>query len=71
MKTFFGLIIFLTALVLAIKFVEPVNDLARTHLPEPVLEIIGEKPKNLLEKGIDKAEQGLKDIGEAVKNTFK
>ncbi len=44
------LVIILLIVIGAIKFVEPVNNWARGHLPEEILEIIGEKPKNLLEK---------------------
>lgn len=52
--------IVIAILVFAIKFVPPINDWARGNLPEPVLAIIGEKPKNIFERGADKLGNSLK-----------
>ncbi|MCG8337470.1 MAG: hypothetical protein MJE63_23455 [Proteobacteria bacterium] len=52
-KGIFRLIIVLAIVILAIKFVPPVNNWARGNLPEPVLALIGEKPKNIFERGSD------------------
>ncbi len=40
-------------LVLFIKLVPPVKSLAREVVPVPLLHLIGEEPKGLLEKGLD------------------
>jgi len=47
------IIILLIAIILIIKLVPPVNDAAREYLPSPVLKLIGEQPKGILEKGMD------------------
>ena len=71
MKAIIGVVVVLGALVVAIKFVGPVNNLARTHLPESVLSIIGEKPKGFVERSVDTVGEGLEDMGNAVKDVFK
>lgn len=64
MKNYIILALFLVVLVLCIKFVPPVRDLAREHLPAPVLNIIGEKPYNALEKGIKTGIDAIKSATE-------
>ncbi len=62
------LVLVLIILVIIIKFVPPVNDWARGNLPEPVLTIIGEKPKSIFEKGGDFLGKGIKKGSDAVDN---
>ncbi|MBF0274518.1 MAG: hypothetical protein HQK84_04720 [Nitrospinae bacterium] len=71
MKVVVGTVIVLVILVITIKFVEPVNDFARTHFPEPILSLLGEKPKGIIEKSLDKVEKGLEDMGDAIEDAFK
>jgi len=52
-KTIFRLIVLLACLVGAIKFIPPVNQVAREILPGAVLKVIGEKPQSALERGVD------------------
>ncbi len=52
-KNIMRIIILLIAIILMIKLVPPVNDAAREYLPTPVLKLIGEQPKGILEKGMD------------------
>ncbi len=47
------LIVLLIALIAIIKYIPPANDLAREHLPEQVLDLIGEDPKGVFEGGVD------------------
>ena len=44
----------LILLVVVIKFVPPINNIARENLPAPVLKLIGEKPMGVLEKGMNR-----------------
>lgn len=46
----YQLILVLVILVIAIKYAPPVNSWARSNLPESVLILIGEKPKNVFER---------------------
>jgi len=39
--------------IMAIKFVPSVNNLARESLPAPLLKAMGEKPKGILEQQMD------------------
>lgn len=52
-KNILRVIIALVVIILLIKLVPPVNDVAREYLPTPVLKLIGEQPKGILEKGAD------------------
>ncbi|MBU2510467.1 hypothetical protein KJ966_03985 [bacterium] len=74
-KSLIQLIFVIAILVIAIKFVPPVNDWARGNLPESLLTLIGEKPKNIFERGNDAISDGMKktktaieDLVEKVKN---
>jgi hypothetical protein len=74
-KSFYQLILVLVILVIAIKFVPPVNSWARGNLPESVLTLIGEKPKNIFERGSDiignsikKGTNLVEDVVDKVKN---
>lgn len=53
LKSILRVMMVLIVLVLVVKLVAPVNDVAREYLPEPLLRLIGEEPKGLLEKGTD------------------
>lgn len=52
-KSLYQLILVLVIVVIAIKYVPPVNSWARANLPESVLTLIGEKPKNVFERSAD------------------
>ncbi len=67
-KGLIQIIIVIAILVVAIKFVPPINDWARGNLPEPVLTLIGEKPKNVFERGGDAISDGLNKTKNAVKD---
>lgn len=67
-KGLIQIIVVLAVLVAVIKFVPQVNDWARGNLPEQVLTLIGEKPKNAFERGTDFIEGGLKKTTNAVEN---
>ena len=63
MKKFIAFILISIILfVLAVKLVEPVNDFARENLPDEILRIIGEKPKNVFEKGLDSVKDAINSI---------
>ncbi len=62
MKNLLRIILVLIVIVLAIKYVPPVNDIARSNLPGPVLELMGEKPKNVFEKGLDQIDSVIDKI---------
>ncbi|MDT8445284.1 MAG: hypothetical protein RRB13_00140 [bacterium] len=62
-----SLILALALLVLALKYIPPVNDWARGNLPEAVLSLIGERPKNFLERGADGLGKGLEKATDKVK----
>jgi len=57
---FCQLILVLAILVLAIKYVPPMNHWARTNLPESILTLIGEKPKNIFERSADRIGEHMK-----------
>lgn len=59
-KMIYSLILVLVVLAVAIKYAPPVNSWARANLPESVLGLIGEKPKNVFERSADA-------IGDSVK----
>lgn len=74
-KSLFQLILVLVILIIAIKFVPPVNNWARGNLPEAVLTLIGERPKNVFERGSDiignsikKGTNLVEDVVDKVKN---
>ncbi len=74
-KGIYQLIIVIAILVIAIKFVPPVNKWARGNLPEPILSLIGEKPQNIFERGsdtigntIEKGKDLVGDLVDKVKN---
>lgn len=74
LKILYQLILVLVILVIAIKYVPPVNSWARSNLPESVLTLIGEKPKNVFERSADVISESIKkgtnlvdDIVETVK----
>jgi len=50
-------IILLIAIILVIKLVPPVNDVAREYFPEAVLKLIGEEPQGIFEKGADRVKE--------------
>ena len=73
-KSLYQLILVLVILVIGIKYVPPVNSWARANLPESVLTLIGEKPKNVFERSADMIGESIKkgtnlvdDIVEKVK----
>ncbi|TRZ75935.1 MAG: hypothetical protein D4R93_04130 [Deltaproteobacteria bacterium] len=73
-KSLYQLILVLVILVIAIKYVPPVNSWARANLPESVLTLIGEKPKDVFERSADMIGESIKkgtnlveDIVEKVK----
>lgn len=61
-KNILRIIILLIAIILLVKLVPPVNDVARAHLPAPVLKLIGEQPKGVLEIGADKVKDFIGKI---------
>jgi len=61
-KNILRVLILLVVIVLLVKLVPPVNDVARTYLPAPVLKLIGEQPKGVLEKGSDKVKDFIGKI---------
>lgn len=74
-KAWIRIIIVIAIIVVAIKLVPPVNDWARGNLPEPVLRLLGEEPKNIFERGADKLGDSLQkgkdlvnDVVDKVKN---
>lgn len=67
--TFF--VALLIIFVLAIKFVPQFNDLARTFFPPQILELLGEKPKSLLEQSIDATKANIKEMGEKAADLIK
>ena len=76
MKTFIvKLVVILLIVIALIKFVPPINDLARENLPESVLGLIGEKPMGLFERGsdlmgdsIEKGSEFIKGVVEDIKD---
>ena len=46
-------IIALILVIAAIKWVPPVNSIAREYIPGVLLNLIGEEPKGVFEKGLD------------------
>lgn len=63
-KLVFLILIVLILCVVAIKFVPPINDIARDHLPDEILTLIGEDPKNIFEQGVGKAKDALNSVFE-------
>lgn len=61
-KSLLRLILLLIVLVLVLKYIPPINDIARSNLPEPVLDLLGEHPKGLLEKGLDQIDSVIDKI---------
>ncbi|MBM4314826.1 MAG: hypothetical protein FJ122_13055 [Deltaproteobacteria bacterium] len=59
-KSLYQLILVLVILVIAIKYVPPLNSWARATLPESVLTLIGEKPKNVFERSADVISESIK-----------
>ncbi|MCP4755870.1 MAG: hypothetical protein GY866_33835 [Proteobacteria bacterium] len=59
-KSLLKLIVLLIAFVVLVKFVPPVQDLAREYLPGQVLDLIGESPKGIMEKGLDRVVDKIK-----------
>lgn len=74
-KSWIQMLIVIIIVVFAIKFVPPINDWARSSLPEPLLTVIGEEPKNIFERGSDFMKDGVEkgsnlveDLVDKVKN---
>lgn len=67
-KSLYQLILVLVILVIAVKYVPPVNNWARGNLPESILALIGEKPKDVFERSLDRIEEGIKKGTDAVDN---
>ncbi len=61
-KNILRIIVFLIAVILIVKLVPPVNDVAREYLPAPVLKLIGEQPKGIFEKGADSVKDLISKI---------
>ncbi len=64
MKKIFWFLVIVVITVALIKFVPQVNSFARDYLPEGLLELIGENPKGIFEKGLDK----VGDVMESLSN---
>ncbi len=62
MKKIVGVIVVIIIVVSMIKFVPPINDIARENLPASILNLIGEKPKGLFEKGLDRVNGVLESL---------
>jgi len=61
-KSLLRIILLLIVVVLLIKYIPPINDLAKSNLPEWILDLLGEDPLNLLEKGLDQVESVIDKI---------
>ena len=59
-KGLWQIVFVIIIVVIAIKFVPPVNNWARGNLPEPLLTVLGEKPKSVFERGSDFIGDSLK-----------
>ncbi|PCI29902.1 MAG: hypothetical protein COB67_03045 [SAR324 cluster bacterium] len=62
MKKLLFLILLVGIAVAGIKYVEPVKDMARNYLPAQVLELIGETPKGILERGMDQIKDKTQEL---------
>jgi hypothetical protein len=63
-KLFFLIIVVLISATVAIKTVPKAKEIAREHLPDEILTLIGEDPKNIFEKGVGKAKDALNSVFE-------
>jgi hypothetical protein len=63
-KLFILILVVLIGAIVAIKTVPKANEIAREHLPDEILTLIGEDPKNIFEKGIGKAKDALNGVFE-------
>ena len=62
MKKIIWLIILAVATIATIKYVPPISNFAREHLPETLLGMIGESPKGDFESGVEKLTAVWKEL---------